>query len=235
MEAMESTNPPPSLTRIADRRVLAEEVYLAIRQAILRLEIEPGSQLVELDLAAKFGVSKSPVREALLRLAGEGLVTQTPYRGCVLSVLSDDEVDEIYTLREELEALAVRLATPRLTLAVISKARNLLAEAWRAIERDDRVQLAERNTEFHMIFCAHSGNGHLHRILSNLQDKVTLSSILGWRAHATMTIEHEQHTRILDAAEARDADLAAQRMRDHVHEFRVHYRKGENDIATAQR
>ena len=145
------------------------------------------------------------------------------------------EYDERSTLREELEALAVRLATPRLTLAVISKARNLLAEAWRAIERDDRVQLAERNTEFHMIFCAHSGNGHLHRILSNLQDKVTLSSILGWRAHATMTIEHEQHTRILDAAEARDADLAAQRMRDHVHEFRVHYRKGENDIATAQR
>jgi DNA-binding GntR family transcriptional regulator len=214
-----------SLSPLGAPRVLTEDVYSVVKDAILRMEFEAGSRLVEVDLADRLGVSKSPVREALLRLAGEGLVVQTPFRGCVVTVPDKNEVDEIYELREELEAMAVRLATPRLTSAVIATARGLLADALEAIERDDRPLLAERNSQFHITFVANSGNRQLYRVLANLQDKVRLSSMLGWRAAATMGTEHGQHSSVLNAAELGDAELAARLMREHIHSFRMRYRR----------
>ena len=228
----------PAVTLIADQHVLADRVYSAMRRAILSLELEPGTQLVEREFALKFGVSKSPVRDALQRLAGEGLVTQSPYRGMSVLSVDTDLADEIYALREILEKAAVLIATPRLTREDVAEARRYLAQSLEAISIDDRPAVAEHNREFHLVFSRTSGNRPLHEAISRLQDRVRIVSLQGWRRHTSMSAEANQHLAILEAAAAGQQDRAARMMSAHIHSFRIAYRNavlGRTSQAAARR
>jgi DNA-binding GntR family transcriptional regulator len=211
-----------------ERPVLAQQAYHAIRAAILALELEPGTQLVEAELANRLSISKSPVREALLRLSAEGLAFQTAYRGVVVAQIDANEVDEIYTVREVLEPLAVRLAVPRLSHEDVAVARAILERSRDAIALADLAELAQVNREYHRFFSTHSGNRLLQTMLSTLQDKVRIASVQGWRLLASMETEHSQHLAVLEAAAKGQAEVAASRMRMHVRAFRLAYRRGAN-------
>lgn len=215
---------PPVLAPLASQTPLVDRVYETIREAIFSLELEPGAPLVERDLAARLGVSKSPVRDALQRLAGEGLVVGSPYRHHVVRSIEPDEADDIYVLREVLEAFAVELATPRLTSEDIETGYEILGRAERAMEAEDRAALAEINREFHGLFSEGSGNRALISALATLQDRVRIISVIGWRSRPTMREEFDQHRVVLDAAVTGDTAEAADKMRDHIHRFRVAYR-----------
>jgi DNA-binding GntR family transcriptional regulator len=217
------------IVSLADQPNLTDRIYEGIRHAIFSLELEPGSPLVERDLAARFGVSKTPVRDALRRLAGEGIVNQSPYRGTTVRVIDPDEADEIYALREVLEAMAVRLATPNLALADIEAARQCLDQSRAAMEQGDRPLVARINRDFHAIFSQRSGNRALDETLSNLQDRVRLITIVGWRYRPSMREDLAQHHAVLDAAVAGDAEVAGELMRQHIECFRMAYRAGWGD------
>src|SRR5436309_10950139 len=94
---------------------LWQRVYEHLREEILSERLEPGAELLEVPLSEELGVSRGPLREAIGRLAAEGLVTVRPRRGAVVRSLSKDEFLELYQVREALEMMAVRLAVPRLT------------------------------------------------------------------------------------------------------------------------
>jgi DNA-binding GntR family transcriptional regulator len=217
------------IVSLADQPNLADRIYEGIRHAIFSLELEPGSPLVERDLAARFGVSKTPVRDALRRLAGEGIVAQSPYRGTTVRVIDPDEADEIYALRAVLEAMAVRLATPNIAPADIETARQCLDRSRAAMDQGDRPLVARINRDFHSIFSQRSGNRALHETLSNLQDRVRLITIVGWRYRPSMREDLAQHQAVLDAVIAGDADGAGELMRQHVECFRLAYRAGLSD------
>lgn len=214
---------------LTSQPLLAERVYDTIKEAIFSLELDPGTQLVERDLASRLGVSKSPVRDALQRLAGEGLIVGSAYRGLVVRTIEPDEADEIYALREVLEAFAVELATPRLSAADIERGHEILARAERAIEREDRTALAAINREFHGLFAERSANRPLMSTLATVQDRVRIISVLGWRWRPTMREEYDQHQAVLAAAASGDTAEAVRRMRDHIHRFRVAYAEGWRD------
>ncbi|TAM58571.1 GntR family transcriptional regulator [bacterium] len=210
-----------SLAPLEDRAVLADRVFDAVRRAILSLELEPGTPLVERELAQRFGVSKSPVRDALQRLAGEGLVSQSPHRGVTVIEIDEKLAVQIFQLREVLEEMAVRLATPVLTDADFADARALLERARGAIEQQELAQAAECNRAFHSLFCRCSQNQPLEEALSRLQDRVRIISVLSWRQRPSMLVEHAQHVEILQAALARDRRRAGRLMRDHIRTFRL--------------
>lgn len=212
---------PPVLAPLASQTPLVDRVYETIREAIFSLELEPGTPLVERDLATRLGVSKSPVRDALQRLAGEGLLVGSPYRHLVVRSIEPDEADDIYALREVLEAFAVELATPRLGSEDVKTGYEILGRAERAMEAEDRAALAEINREFHGLFSEGSGNRALISALATLQDRVRIISVIGWRSRPTMREEFDQHRAVLDAAVTGDAAEAADTMRDHIHRFRV--------------
>ncbi|TAM74399.1 GntR family transcriptional regulator [bacterium] len=214
--------PSRAIGPLADRAILADRIFEAIHRAILSLELEPGTALVERELAQRFGVSKSPVRDALQRLAGEGLVSQSPHRGMTVIEVDRELADEIYELREVLEEMAVRLATPILTPADVSAARAVLDRAQESIDGHDLARAAALNREFHGIFCRRSANRPLEDALSRLQDRVRIISVLSWRQRPSMREEHEQHAQILQAAAAGDAKRASSLMREHIHAFRLH-------------
>ncbi len=220
-----SSKPQRAIGLLADRAVLADRIFDAIRRAILSLELEPGAALVERELAKRFGVSKSPVRDALQRLAGEGLVTQSPHRGMTVIEVDHKLADEIFELREVLEEMAVRLATPILSAADFAAAQSVLDQARECIERRDLGQAAALNREFHGLFCRQSQNRPLEEALSRLQDRVRIVSVLSWRQRPSMREEHAQHVQILQAAAARDPERASCLMREHIHTFRLHLRQ----------
>src|ERR671935_3026513 len=107
---------------------LWQRVYEYLRQEILAERLHPGAELQEVPLSEELGVSRGPIREAIGRLAAEGLVTVRPRRGAVVRSLSKDEFLELYQVREALEMMAVRLAVPRLGASDLEELEGLVDE-----------------------------------------------------------------------------------------------------------
>jgi DNA-binding GntR family transcriptional regulator len=196
----------------------------AIKHAILTGELRPGQSLVETDLAAVLGVSKTPVREALKTLAGAGLVTMSPYRGAVVRMVDDEHARHIYDLRLLLEPEALGRAigaghdwgAARLALG-------------RAASAADQAERSLANRDFHRELYAGCRNPLLTGVLDDLRDQTALVSAAAWRhdpaanrdpaATPSWEREAQEHVAVLSAAEAGDARLAAGLLRAHIESF----------------
>jgi DNA-binding GntR family transcriptional regulator len=198
-------------------------VLEAIKHAILVGELKPGRPLVETDLAAVLGVSKTPVREALKTLAGAGLVIMHPYKGAVVRTVDDEQARHIYDLRLLLEPEALSRAVG---------AQYDWRPADRALIRADASQdQAERslaNRDFHHELYAGCGNPLLVRMLDDLRDQTALVSAAAWRHDPAAgpngyipSWEHEaaEHRGILNAAQDGDAGRAAHLLQTHITSF----------------
>jgi len=130
------------------RETLQDHIYKRLRDEILSAEIPPGANLRVLHLAAKFGTSQAPIREALRRLTDEGLAVTVPYKGTVTKAPSWHEIADVYLLREELEAFAVRriLARPRVDLGGVRSAQRRLT---RTVNIGDPLQVLDADLELH--------------------------------------------------------------------------------------
>jgi len=199
-------------------------VLEAIKHAILTGELIPGRALVETDLAAVLGVSKTPVREALKTLAGAGLVTMHPYRGAVVRTVDGEQARHIYDLRLLLEPEALRRAVR--AGHQWGKAREALE---RAGETPDQAERSLANRDFHHELYAGCGNPLLVRMLDDLRDQTALVSAVAWRHEPrgptppppvpSWEREAAEHRSILNAAQDGDADRAAFLLEAHITSF----------------
>src|ERR1700745_3029365 len=124
---------------------LWQRVYDFLREEILSERLAPGAELQEVALAEELGVSRGPLREAIGRLAAEGLVTVRPRRGAVVRSLSKDEFLELYQVREALEVMAVRLAVPKLEADDFAQLDELIDRMSAHAERDEVTEFFEAN------------------------------------------------------------------------------------------
>ena len=205
------------------RESLGRLAYERIKGDILDERLLPRQPLIEAELAAKYGVSKTPVREALLSLAREGLVEMSSFRGGRVRDFTADDAREIYELREVLEPFALRRAVPRLTDGDRRSLRDLLDKAQAAAEGGDRRELSRLNCAFHSSLVARCRNEKVIEILAHLQNQVRVMSLRFWNVRATHLREAEQHEAILTAVEAGQADRAAELLGEHISEFRERY------------
>lgn len=205
------------------RESLGRQAYERIKGEILDERLLPRQPLIEAELAAKYGMSKTPVREALLSLAREGLVEMSSFRGGRVRDFTADDAREIYELRELLEPFALRRAVPRLTDGDRRSLRALLDKAQAAAERGDRRELSRLNCAFHSSLVARCRNEKVIEILAHLQNQVRVMSMRLWNVRATHLREAEQHRAILTAVEAGQADQAAELLGEHISEFRERY------------
>jgi DNA-binding GntR family transcriptional regulator len=210
MEKLRPVNAAPSLT---------DYVASTLRDAITSLQLAPGTPIVEASLARQLGVSTTPVREALHRLAKDGLVVLNRFRGATVVTMSAQDVVEISQLREVLEPLTVRLAVPHFTEDDIAGVAALLRQSGEAIARQDWAELSRRNRDFHGSFFSRCGNERLRSILENLQDQNRIIALLTWHNRGHQSQEHEEHLAILDALQRRDAEGAAACAYRHVRRF----------------
>lgn len=205
------------------RESLGRLAYERIKGEILDERLLPRQPLIEAELAAKYGMSKTPVREALLSLAREGLVEMSSFRGGRVRDFTADDAREIYELRELLEPFALRRAVPRLTDGDRRSLRALLDKAQAAAEGGDRRELSRLNCAFHSSLVARCRNEKVIEILAHLQNQVRVMSMRLWNVRATHLREAEQHEAILTAVEAGQADRAAELLGEHISEFRERY------------
>lgn len=193
----------------------SDAVYLTLREVVLSQALPAGTVFTEEDLAGIFGVSRTPVREAVQRLIGEHLLERRGRR-LVVSAMSPVEVLEIYDVRGALDALAARLATMEATPPDIAQLRWINERMQVAVAADDVAESFRLNLEFHDYLGRMSRNEFLHRQVRMVQDRVRRF------AHTTFEFSGRpeqiisEHQRILEAIVARDPDAAAAAATDHI-------------------
>ncbi|MCZ4125361.1 GntR family transcriptional regulator [Streptomyces sp. H39-S7] len=192
-----------------------EAVLDAIKHAILTGELKPGQSLVETELAARLGVSKTPVREALKTLAGTGLVVMSPYKGASVREVGHALARSVYDMRLLLEPVAAERTT--------ANPHGAWGEAQAALDRADRAaDGAERslaNRDFHRTLYAGCGNPLLVHSLDELRDQTALVSSAAWAVRPSWEMEAREHRAILRAAQDGKPDLVGTLLREHIGAF----------------
>jgi DNA-binding GntR family transcriptional regulator len=173
--------------------------YQAIKQAILSLKLEPGSLLLEDKLAEQLNISKTPVRQALQQLEGDGLVTRIPYKGTYVTQVTEQDIREIVELKAELEAMAGRLALPSLTPSDLTKAECFLRASDVALMEGDLAQASEQGKLFHRFIFEHGSNQRLLEMLNMLDDHMQRLRLMAARTNERMKKSNHEHHLILDA------------------------------------
>jgi DNA-binding GntR family transcriptional regulator len=189
-------------------------VLETIKHGILTGRLRPGQALVEMELAAQLGVSKTPVREALKTLAGTGLVVMSQYKGVTVRTVDAEMARQVYDVRLLLEPEALRRTVTQ--RASLDAARDALARADGAGDRADR-SLANR--DFHRALYAPCGNPLLARMLDDVRDQAALVSAVVWQATPSWEQEANEHREILARALAGDAESAAGLLHEHIASF----------------
>ena len=194
----------------------AERIREALEQAILLGELADGERLDETRLAARFGVSRTPVREALSRLAATGLVEHVPHRGAFARVPGANEVAEMFEVMAELEALCARLGAARARAVDLARLETLAEACERAAGVGDSDHYYRENERLHAALYALSGNAFLAEQSLALQRRLQAHRRLQLRAPGRMADSVAEHRSILDAIGAGDAARAAELLRAHV-------------------
>jgi len=202
------------------RSVLADQVYEALKDQVLNLDYHPGGRLVIDGIARDLGVSPTPVRDALARLAGEGLIESTPFRG--FAVLPDPTLEQIrqsFEARAAVETAAVHLGCERATPEQLAALRNLHARI--ASERYGRraesfSTFVRLNQQFHELLVATSGNEYLVDALRSLRHDALVARTRHGRGVPDLPSIVREHEAILDALERREVDAAVAAVGRHI-------------------
>lgn len=204
------------MERAFDNLTLWERVYDHLREEIRQQRLMPGTVLSEVALSDELGVSRGPIREAMGRLASEGLVTIRPRRGAVVRSLTAEELVDAYQVREVLEAMSVRLAVPRLTDAAFDRLENLVNQMALRAGEGDLARFFEANVAFHDLFCELSGNRKLLQVHHTLMGEIGgfQDRTLSLRGNPNKSIT--EHRNILRAARKGDVAEAAELAAAHV-------------------
>ena len=203
---------------------LVTDCYCALKEAILNLDLPPGAPLVEATIAAQLGISKTPVREALAQLAGEGLVVSDGRKSFVAGLTVED-IREIYMVRLMLEPSSLRLVTASLTSDDLRYLDELIDRASCALAEGRLSEFIAASDGFHTYLIERSNNRHLTGIARRLFEHARRVRAAIFRteedlaAHVLSERGIENHRRILDALEARDSKRAAEMMEADIQSF----------------
>ena len=196
---------------------LSQQVYSHLRAGILENTYPPGTPLPEEAMAAKLSVSRVPVREALRRLAAEGLVVIKPRQGATVTDLTAKQFLDAYQVREALEVLAVRLAVPRLTPEDLDQLDALQQAMQTAADADDSNEFFAANAEFHGFLVDKADNGDLKSTYESLMDRMRRYRRPSLDLRGGMSQSINEHAAILGAVRNGNADEAANLIAQHIH------------------
>jgi DNA-binding GntR family transcriptional regulator len=166
------------MTRTLARRLLADRAYDALKESLLSGKYPPGTFLSERQLARGLGMSKTPLKSALVRLEAEGFLRISPQQGIVVREPSAQEIVELFDLREAIESYVVQRIAGRLTPDQAARLKENVRQQERAVREDKVVDATRLDTEFHMLVCGFLGNREMLKTLARMREKLHLH-ILG--------------------------------------------------------
>ena len=180
---------------------LRDVVFNTLRQAILKGELKPGERLMEIQLANKLGVSRTPIREAIRKLELEGLVLMIPRKGAEVAEITRQDMEDVLEVRTALEELAVKDACDHITDAQLSELKKASNEFKKALlEGKDLVTCADADMHFHDVILSATNNRRLIQMLNNLSEQMyryRMEYLKDERTHKTLIEEHDAIRRAL--------------------------------------
>lgn len=201
---------------------LRDVVFQTLRQAILRGELKPGERLMEIHLAQKLGVSRTPVREAIRKLELDGLVLMIPRKGAVVAEITVSDLEDVLEVRMALEELAVKHACRRITQEQLKELTVLAEEFRKSLQGGDVGACAQADMAFHDAIYESTGNNRLIQILNNLRERMyryRMEYLKDQQSHAQLLKEHEE---ICRALQERDEKAALASISCHIERQKEH-------------
>lgn len=195
---------------------LRDVVFITLREAILKGDIEPGERLMELDLANKLGVSRTPIREAIRKLELEGLVKMAPRKGAEVAEITLEDLRDVLEVRKNLEELAVSLACKRATEEDISMVKKCHTRFIESLTTGNLTKMAEADEAFHDTIYGMTGNKRLIQIINNLREQMyryRLECIKDVDMRNTLV---EEHAQLIDTIQKRDPESAKKIVQIHI-------------------
>lgn len=195
---------------------LRDVVFNTLRQAILRGELQPGERLMEIQLAQRLGVSRTPVREAIRKLELEGLVLMIPRRGAEVAEITRQDLEDVLEVRAALEELAVKDACEHITDEQLQDLKKAANEFKRSLEGTDLVACAEADIHFHEIIYAATNNKRLVQMLNNLREQMYRYRMENLKVKRTYRTLVEEHDAIRRALKKHDKERAGAAINVHI-------------------
>lgn len=194
--------------QIERHQTLREKILETIRDAILKGTLKPGERVSEPDLAERFGISRTPIREAFRQLESEGYLQVIPRKGAVVASLSERDIEEFYAIKIILEGFAARMAAENLTDKDIERL-EIINERLQKIAEDGDVKTFFRvHNEFHEVFIKAAGNEKLYEMINQLVMKFKRLRLASLSQPGRMAISVEEHRNMIMAFKKHDGDQA---------------------------
>lgn len=195
---------------------LRDVVFNTLREAILKGELKPGERLMELQLAAKLGVSRTPIREAIRMLEQEGLAVTIPRKGAEVARMTEKDMEDVLQIRSALDELAVQLAAGKITEEELEKMEEARMNFEESIQTGDVKRIAQADVDFHDVIYQATGNAKLVTMLNNLREQMyryRVEYLKDEKAYPRLLKEHED---IVESLKKRDKKHVSELMREHV-------------------
>lgn len=209
-----------NLQPISKSQSIRDRVKAALRAAIISGEMKPGAVYSAPSLAAEFGISATPVREAMLDLVKEGMVEMVPNKGFRVTEVDEVDLDEITAVRQLIEPPVVRDVVRIIPDEDLPDLREMAEAIVVAGDEHDLVEYLEADNRFHLALLQYSGNARLVRLVDDLRGQARLVGLAGLADRGELHDSAAQHIAIVDAIAARDADLVYRIMVDHISQTR---------------
>ena len=195
---------------------LRDVVFKTLRQGILTGELKPGERLMEIHLANRLGVSRTPIREAIRKLELEGLVTMIPRRGAEVAQITVKGLKDVLEVRKALDALAVELACERIKEEEIQALKSACDNFEQIIKTKDATKIAKADVQLHDIIVKASGNERLSQMVNNLAEQMYRYRF----EHIKDSSQHErligEHRKIYDSIVTKDKKRASEAVKEHI-------------------
>ena len=202
--------------QIEQYKPLRDIVFETLRKAILDGNLKPGERVMEVQLAEKLGVSRTPVREAIRKLELEGLLEMIPRKGAYVADISIKDVLNVLEVRASLEGLAASLAAERITEDEIESLRKSAEEFEQMNKNNDRDGMVQKDTEFHSVLLSAARNNKLLSIVESLSDYVQRFRVVYFTEYSDAKNIMDDHRAILDAINERDVEKANRVAQEHI-------------------
>ena len=195
---------------------LRDVVFNTLRNAILTGELSPGERLMEIKLADKLGVSRTPIREAIRKLELEGLVVNTPRKGAEVANISSEDLRDVLEVRRSLEVLAISLACDKMTDETLELLHENIDAFKHSIDAKATSDIASVDVTFHDIIYKSTGNNRLIQILNNISEQMYRYRFEYIKNKESWNRLVEEHMNIYEAIKNRDKDLAVKSILLHI-------------------
>lgn len=195
---------------------LRDVVFNTLREAILKGELKPGERLMELQLASKLGVSRTPIREAIRMLQQEGLAVTIPRRGAEVAKMTEKNMEDVLQIREALEILAVQLACEKVTKQQIVHLGEAVEEFERAVKTGDLKQITQSDIDFHDKIYEAADNPKLVNLLNNIREQIYRYRVEYLKEEENYPNLIEEHRKIFAGLENRDKNFVTEMTEKHL-------------------